>query len=81
MQIDAIKTIGIHINAIKSNIDKMNSELAKAHKLDAEKQAEAFANKIKPLMDLIRDSADALELIVDDEMWPLPKMREILFTR
>jgi glutamine synthetase len=32
-------------------------------------------------MDAIRDHADALELMVDDEMWPLPKMREILWTR
>jgi glutamine synthetase type III len=33
------------------------------------------------LMDSIRDHADALEKVVDDETWPLPKMREILFTR
>ena len=81
MQIDTVKAIGLHVNDIKTLIDKMNVELAKAHKLDVEKQAEAFALKVKPLMDDIRENCDALELIVDDEIWPLPKMREILFTR
>ena len=39
----------------------------------------AFANTVKPLFDKIRAEADALELIVDDRNWPLPKYRELLF--
>ena len=80
-QVDLIKQISEHVNAMKVAIDKMNTEKDKAAKLDVEKQADAYSQKIKPLMDTVRDHADALELVVDDEMWPLPKMREILFTR
>lgn len=80
-QVGLIKAISTHVNGIKDNVEKMNAEIAKAGKLDAEKQAEAFCHKIKPLMDVIRENADQLEMMVDDEMWPLPKMREILFTR
>jgi glutamine synthetase len=80
-QVDLIKQISEHVNAMKVAIDKMNAEKDKSAKLDVEKQADAYSQKIKPLMDTVRDHADALELIVDDEQWPLPKMREILFTR
>jgi glutamine synthetase len=75
------RAISTHVNAMKDSVDKMNVEIEKANKLDAEKQAEAFCHKIKPLMDTVRENADRLEMMIDDEMWPLPKMREILFTR
>jgi glutamine synthetase len=80
-QVDLIKQISENVNAMKVAMDKMYAEKDKAAKLDVEKQADAYSQKIKPLMDTVRDHADALELIVDDEVWPLPKMREILFTR
>lgn len=80
-QVDLIKEISGNVNAMKSAIDKINLERSKLSKLDVEKQAEGYSLKVKPLMDEIRDNADALEMIVDDENWPLPKMREILFTR
>ena len=80
-QVDLIKQISENVNAMKVAMDKMYAEKDKAAKMDVEKQADAYSQKIKPLMDTVRDHADALELIVDDEVWPLPKMREILFTR
>lgn len=80
-QVDLIKQISENVNAMKVAMDKMYAEKDKAAKLDVEKQADAYSQKIKPLMDTVRDHADALELVVDDELWPLPKMREILFTR
>ncbi len=80
-QMDLIKEISIEINAMKTALDKMNTERDKAAKMDLEKQAEAFCQKIKPLMDNVRDAADNLEMITEDEAWPLPKMRELLFTR
>jgi glutamine synthetase len=80
-QTDLIKQISSEINNIKDSLDKMNAERAKASKLDLEKQAEVYSNKVKPLMDAARDAADNLELITEDESWPLPKMRELLFTR
>ena len=66
---------------MKTALDKMNAERNKASKMDIEKQAEAFSQKIKPLMDNVREAADKLEMITEDESWPLPKMRELLFTR
>ena len=47
----------------------------------AKKQAVLYSDKVKPVMDEIRDIADALEGIVDDELWPLPKYREMLFSK
>jgi glutamine synthetase len=48
---------------------------------DAEKKALAYCDKVKSLFDEIRYHADKLELLVEDELWPLPKFRELLFTR
>jgi glutamine synthetase len=80
-QTDLILSISTHLNGLKTALDRMNTERTKAMKMDAEKQAEAYCHKVKPLMDHIREHVDALEMMVDDEMWPLPKMRELLFTR
>ena len=60
----------------------MIEERKKANKLeDTVKKAEAYAYKVKPYFDKIKYHADKLEINVDDEMWPLPKLREMLFTR
>lgn len=80
-QVSLIKSISEHINQMKDAMDKVGAERAKLAKADLEKQAEGYSAKVKPLMDEVRLHADALELIVEDESWPLPKMREILFTR
>lgn len=80
-QMDLIREISTHINGMKDSLDKMAAERTKLNKVDLEKKAEGYCHKVKPLMDAIRDHADALEKVVDDETWPLPKMREILFTR
>ena len=80
-QMDLIREISNHINGMKESLDKMAAERAKLAKVDLEKKAEGYCHKVKPLMDAVRDHADALEKVVDDETWPLPKMREILFTR
>ena len=47
---------------------------------DERSKAVAYHDCVLPLMAQIREHADALELIVDDEMWTLPKYRELLFT-
>ena len=60
----------------------MTEARKKANKLtDATKQAEYYCHKVKPYFEEIRYHADKLELLVDDELWPLPKFREMLFTR
>ena len=48
---------------------------------DMSEKAFAYEQKIFPMFDEIRYHIDKLELIVDNEMWPLPKYRELLFMR
>ena len=48
---------------------------------DVTKKAIAYCNKVKPFIDNIRIHCDKLELMVEDELWPLTKYRELLFTR
>jgi glutamine synthetase len=81
-QITLIKEISLHLNKLKELTDLMLQERKNANKIeDMEKRAEAYCDKVKAYFDDIRYHADKLELLVDDEIWPLPKMREILFTR
>ncbi len=81
-QLELIKTISDHITAIKSKTKAMINERKKANKIeDAEKQALAYCNKVKPYFDEIRYHCDKLEIMIDDELWPLSKYREMLFTR
>ena len=81
-QLDLIKVISEHITAIKSKTKKMIDARKKANKIDdVEKKALAYCNKVKPFFDEIRYHCDKLEIMVDDELWPLSKYREMLFTR
>ncbi len=81
-QLDLVKEISGHINAIKKNVDDMVEERKKANVIEhADMRADAYCNKVKPYFDTIRYHCDKLELMVDDELWPLTKYRELLFTR
>lgn len=80
-QAELIRKISLLINEANAAVEKVQAERSKVAKASYEKQAEAYTVRIKPAMDEIRAAADALELITDDEHWPLPKLREILFTR
>lgn len=81
-QIDLIKSISGHIGMIKTYVDDMVDERKKANRLeDAEAKAAAYCNGVKPYFDKIRYHCDKLELLVDDELWPLTKTRELLFIR
>lgn len=82
VQFNLIKEISAHIKAIQTNTAKLSAELDKAHHIEnTGKRAVAMVNKVKPLFDPIRASADALEFLVDDELWKLPKYREMLFIK
>jgi len=81
-QMILIEEISSHIEAINSDVTKMTNERKKANTIDGiEKKAHAYCNKVKPLFDDIRYHCDKLELLVDDELWPLTKYRELLFTK
>ncbi|HUV01063.1 MAG TPA: glutamine synthetase III [Bacteroidales bacterium] len=79
---EMIVTISDHINMIKKLVGKMIDERRKANVIeDSFNKALAYEKNVKPYLDQIRNHIDRLELIVDNEIWPLPKYRELLFTR
>lgn len=81
-QVAIIQEISGHIEKINSEITEMIEARKKANKLeDAEKKAFAYCNNVKPYFETIRYHCDKLELLVDDEIWPLTKYRELLFTK
>ncbi|WP_335974582.1 glutamine synthetase III [Gaetbulibacter jejuensis] len=81
-QLNLIEEISGHIASINSNVTKMTEERKTSNKMeDIEKKAHAYCNKVKPIFDDIRYHCDKLELLVDDELWPLTKYRELLFTK
>lgn len=81
-QKDMIKEISTHINGIKTSVDAMINERKKANNIeDWRKKADAYCNKVKPHFDVIRKHVDDLEALVSDDSWPLPKYRELLFTK
>jgi glutamine synthetase len=69
-QLQTIRDISEHIMQIRVNVGNM----IEARKI-------AYDKDIRPFFDIIRRSVDKLELLVDDELWPLPKYRELMFLR
>ncbi|TXD81852.1 glutamine synthetase type III [Subsaximicrobium wynnwilliamsii] len=80
-QMNLIEEISGHIESINSNVTKMTDERRTANKIeDIEEKADSYCHKVKPYFEKIRYNCDKLELLVDDELWPLTKYRELLFT-
>ncbi|MDG5492585.1 glutamine synthetase III [Psychroserpens sp. SPM9] len=81
-QLNLIEDISNHIEGINSNVTKMIAERKNANAIEnLEEKASTYCHKVKPLFDEIRYHCDKLELLVDDELWPLTKYRELLFTK
>jgi glutamine synthetase len=81
-QIILIKQISKHIEGINRNVAEMIATRKAANLLeDAQEMAEMYCDKVIPFFDEIRRHCDKLELLVDDEIWPMTKYRELLFTR
>jgi glutamine synthetase len=81
-QMDLIRKISGHISGITKSTNAMVEERKKANVIqDEEKKAFQYCEKVKPYFDKIRYHCDKLELLIDDEIWPLVKYREMLFTR
>ncbi len=79
-QLEIIQEISEHVTIIKNSIDEMIEARKTANKItDAKKLAVAYCYKVQPFFETIRYHSDKLELLVDDEMWSLPKYREMLF--
>lgn len=81
-QKELIIKIANHVDKLNELVDSMVDGRRKANKLENMKQrAQAYQNNVKSCFDDIRYHADKLEMMIDDEIWPLPKLREMLFTR
>lgn len=80
--IAAIENISSHIDSIKNDVLEMTEMRRRANRLSSEREkAIAYHDTVAPFMEKIRINIDKLELMVDNEMWPLPKYRELLFIR
>ncbi len=81
--VQTIREISNHIEVIKTNVRAMVEERKRLNKItDTHKRAIGYADDIKEkYFEVIRDSVDKLELLVDNEDWPLAKYRELLFVR
>ena len=81
-QLNLIENISGHIEAINSNVTAMTNERKLANsETSIDKRAELYSSKVKSFLEAIRYHCDKLELLVDDELWPLTKYRELLFVR
>lgn len=77
-----IEKISEYIDKIEVNVQKMVDARKVANRIESEREkAIAYHDTVLPYFDVIRYNADKLEMIVDDEMWTLPKYRELLFIR
>ena len=77
-----IETMAEHMQFIKDKVQEMVDARKKANRIESEREkAIAYHDTVVPYLDSIRYHIDKLELMVDDEMWPLPKYRELLFIR
>ena len=80
--LDIIEEIGRRELAIKEKVEEMIEARKKANRIaDEREKAIAYHDTVAPKFDEIRYHIDKLELIVDDQMWTLPKYRELLFIR
>ena len=77
-----IRKISSHITVVTKQVDKMIDARKKANQIaDMRERAIAFHDTVAPFLDEIRGHIDDLELMVDNQIWPLPKYRELLFIR
>ena len=76
-----IKEIADYINMARTMADEMDAMCDEFSKLEGRSMAVAYHDKLAPRIEEIRKFLDMLEMIVDDQMWPLPKYRELLFIR
>ena len=79
---ELIREISRRVTAIKMQVRQMTEARKVANHMDNYKdKAFAYEETVRPYLESIRDHIDHLEMEVDDEIWPLPKYRELLFTK
>ena len=79
---ELVKEIQLRILQIKELVREMTHARHISNRLDSQiKKAYSYQDMVSPFMEKIREHIDQLELEIDDEIWPLPKYRELLFTK
>ncbi len=79
---ELIRDISHRVTAIKVLVREMTEKRRKANHMDSNHdKAFAYADNVHPYLDRIREHIDNLEMEIDDEIWPLPKYRELLFSK
>ena len=79
-EVATLRKISLFINRMTEDVEALVAARKKANRIeDIATRAKVYSHEVKDLMDKVRYSADHLEMLIDDEMWPLPKYRELLF--
>ena len=79
-EIETLKKISTYINKVSVDVEALVEARKVANRIeDIAQRAKVYSLDVKNMMDEVRRSADNLEMLVDDEVWPLPKYRELLF--
>ncbi len=79
-EIDTLKKISSYINDASSYVEALVETRKKANRIEnIADRAKMYSLEVRTMMDNVRSCADKLEMLIDDEMWPLPKYRELLF--
>ena len=80
-EISTLKEIISHVNAIRTASAKMTKDRHRLNRIpDIPERAKGYENEVRASMNEIREHIDSLEMIIDDDLWPLPKYRELLAT-
>lgn len=81
-QMDTITEISEHVSKIKSYVNEMEEARKISNRIhEPEGKSFSYCDYVLPYFEKIRYHVDKLELLVDDELWPLPKYRELLFVK
>lgn len=79
-EIETLKKISTYINNVSVDVDALVEARKKANIIeDIAERAKIYSRDVKGMMEKVRVSVDNLEMLIDDEVWPLPKYRELLF--
>jgi glutamine synthetase len=79
---ELVKEIQLHTMEIKKLVREMTNARHIANRLSSQvEKAYSYQDSVSPYMEKIREHIDDLEMEIDDEIWPLPKYRELLFTK
>jgi len=80
--LELLNEVSGHVNGLKASTDNMINERKKANAIESSREkANAYCTKVFASFEEIRGHADNLEHLIDDDLWKLPKYRELLFVR